>query len=94
MKNEKIVLSYGELPEFTSFLHQYLETCKHMDFVYSLIGPDKQLAKDVGIPDQGSFKGVELYTVIERLINAYEGGNEKAGELAASFMTTLGYEWI
>ena len=36
----------------------------------------------------------EIYGFLQYLVDAWNNGNEPAGDLASSIMTTLGYEWI
>lgn len=46
--------------------------------------------------DKSGFRGDEraIYGFLEYLIEAFNDGDEEAGDLASSIMTTLGYEWI
>lgn len=36
----------------------------------------------------------QIYAFLEYLVDAFNNGDDEAGDLASSIMTTLGYEWI
>ena len=45
---------------------------------------------------KSGFRGDEqaIYGFLQYLVDAFNDGNDEAGDLASSIMTTLGYEWI
>lgn len=89
-------MTYGVLPEIEEFEDAFAE--KQLDeggYSYDLRGEDADAAEAAGIDTQASdLDAHALYEVIEKLTAAWEEGNDAAGDLAAGFLSTLGFEWI
>lgn len=93
--NERMIsLTYGHLPNFSDFDRAFRKEVYNNTYSYNLKGSDSKVAEKVGIPGSGSFTSRELYDTLKKLIKAWDRGNEEAGDITASFLYTLGFEWI
>jgi hypothetical protein len=97
-------LTYGELPKANAFI-KHVQTSidpdedkpflpKGKKYPYTLKGSDAEVAGEVGIPTRANLNVKDLYKVIKKLVDAWNDGNDDAGDLASGIMFTLGYEWI
>ena len=104
LKENYEMLNYGELPKINDFI-KHVQTAidpdedkpflpKGKKYPYTLKGSDAAVADDAGIPTRANLNVKDLYKTIQKLVDAWEGGNDDAGDLASSMMFTLGYEWV
>jgi hypothetical protein len=91
--NEAKSMTYGEIPSFSDFKRHFRKEVGET-YNYNLKGSDARTAKSAGIPVSGDFTDKELYAIVKKLINAWEDGDNNAGDLASGIMITLDYEWI
>lgn len=98
------MMTYGELPRWSEFRkHVEMGIDPETDkpwlsssekYPYNLKGSDAQAARKAGIPTSGKFDLKKIYQIISKLKEEWENGNDSAGDLASSFMYTLGFEWV
>jgi len=100
----RMSLTYGELPNRNDFWRHWVHYIGRgrptnadgtpVRYSYTLRGRDAQIADSVGIPDSGDVTAREMYALLEKLVAAWEDGDDSAGDLASSFLATLGFEWV
>lgn len=85
-------MTYGVVPDYATFeKHFDEEVPRGMYNIRLSSGDSKNVGKLVG---DGEYTCKELYNVIKKLKDAWENGNEAAGDFASSIMETLGFEWV
>lgn len=89
-------MTYGTLPDETEFEDAFTERAlDEGGYSYDLRGEDADAAEAAGIDTSAvNLDADELYEVIKKLTEAWEDGNDAAGDLASGFLSTLGFEWI
>ena len=88
-------MTYGTLPSKAVFSKAWAdEMGEDEDYNYSLKGSDAETARKVGVPVSGSFGEDKLYSILKKLIDAFDDGEDAAGDIASGIMQTLGFEWI
>jgi hypothetical protein len=91
-------LTYGVMPTKELFLTQFDATDDSPDYdnlyTYAMRGDDARTMERVGCTAVAKLSAEELFIVVQRLTDAFHNGNYDAGDLASSFLTTLGFEWI
>jgi len=86
-------MNYGEIPPFDKFSRNFRKEAGAL-YNYELKGSDARTASKAGIPVSGDFTDKELYSIIQKLMDRWNKGDDNAGDLASSIMYTLSYEWI
>lgn len=95
-------LTYGTMPDFEEFEAAFDRATEGIGkYFYALKGRDAETAWNADIPVRA---GIELqartmYGYIEKLIDVWENEDDEdeaamAGDLASSFLTSLGFEWV
>lgn len=87
-------MTYGTIPSFSDFSMHFRKEVNDELYNYDLKGSEAVVARKVKIPTSGDFTAKQLYMIVKKLVQAWEVGNDEAGDLASSIMYTLGYEWI
>lgn len=87
-------MNYGQLPSFNDFKKAFKKEVDDDEYNYNLKGSDASTANKVKIPTSGDFDVKELYSIVKKLVAAYDNGNDDAGDLASSILYTLNFEWI
>ena len=87
-------LTFGVVPSLGAlearFGDEGIET-----FSYALRGQDAETADDLGLDVDADVDVDEFRDVISTLATAFEvEGNERAADLASSFLQAVGIEWI
>ena len=96
--------TYGVVPKINDF-KKHLENdidddtgmpwlAKGKKYPYTLRGSDADTAREIGISASGNLNIKALHKMISTLTDAWDNGNDNAGDIASSMMQTLGYEWI
>lgn len=82
-------LTYGVLPSRRDFDIAMGD----QRFRIQLGASDSRAADGTSIGD-GSYGPDELWKGLGQLVRKFERGSEPAGDLAASILSTLGFEWV
>ena len=89
------VISYGIMPTRGTFDAAFDRECPEGNYTYDMKGTDARTMERVGLDSAGVVNCEELYKIVRMLTNAYANyTDDAAGELASSFLATLGIEWI
>jgi len=88
------VLTFGEVPALGTiegaFEREGIEA-----FSFHLRGSDAEVADELNLDESGEADTFEFHSMIETLATAFSvEGNERAGDLASSFLQAVGLEWI
>lgn len=78
--------TYGVLPDRDSFYELYARAQGGKRYRISNV-------RDVEDAD-GEYTDVELYKYLRELVERWENGDDAAGDLASSILSTLNAEWI
>lgn len=88
-------MTYGNIPSFNDFKNNFKKEMGNNKYPYELKGTDVQTARKVGIPTKGQFDEKQLYNIIKKLSDLWDvNGDDNAGDLASSILSTLDFEWI
>lgn len=92
-------LTFGTLPEFETFEARFNRATEGHRYVYDLKGRDMYTAWKADMPTRADHMlASEMYGHLQNLIKVWETAEvdeaEMAGDLASSFMSTLGFKWI
>lgn len=103
-------MSYGQLPTKQDFMKAYKkELGTDGLYEMRLVGDDKQVAGravDLMMPNisngldliasgaEGWIGGEELWRFIKMLVRLWDNGDDAAGDLASSILSTLDFEWF
>lgn len=90
--------TYGKVPppyDFRKAFNAEVPQAASDDYRYDLRGRDAQTAEQYGIAAQDSgVSADDLRRIVKTLAEGWEGGDEYAGDLASSFLASIGIEWI
>ena len=87
-------LTYGEVPVLGTLEARFEEEGIE-SFSFTLRGSDADTADDLNLDTDGAADVFEFHSMIETLATAWSvEGNERAGDLASSFLQAVGLEWI
>lgn len=87
-------LTYGTMPDRNTQRAGWDYEQVGDTYYYLLRGEDSDVANDLGLETEANLPFDEFCEFIQILTNAFQDGNERAGELASCFLATLGIEWI
>jgi hypothetical protein len=93
-------LTYGVMPSFAEFEKAFDAAMReeglphYGPYSYRLKGKDADVMSALGRFVQNEATCTELFRTVCALCEAFKYGNDDAGDLAASFLYTLGFEWI
>ena len=93
IESDYVSMTYGVIPKWKDFEKKFKKYVGK-SYNYVLKGTDASTAKKVGIPVRGDFSAKELYDIVMKLTDAWENGDDNAGDLASGILTTLEFEWI
>ena len=87
-------LTFGEVPMLGTvegaFEREGIES-----FSFHLRGSDAEVADELNLDESGEADTFEFRSMIETLATAWSvEGNERAADLASSFLQAVGIEWI
>lgn len=86
-------MTYGSMPT-----HEVLERAFNQavagKYDFDLRGTDERTASRVKIRTCGPVSLLQFRAMIEVLIEAFDNGDDAAGDLASSFLYSIGIEWI
>lgn len=98
-----VSMSYGTLPSKEAFDEHFRAAVGDNDYTMELVGEDARVVQELsGDPqfagDFGKagyrFDDDELYNLVGEMIEAWQSGDEAAGDLASGILYTLDFEWI
>jgi len=86
---------YGTIPSYDTFYTAWMNNVGGDDatFEVRLSASDSRAADGTNFGD-GEYTLDEMYAFVEELVEAYNDGNEGAGDLASSVLQTVGIEWV
>lgn len=90
-----MTLTFGTLPDDNVILAAFEARCP--DGYSVVLGrSDARIFDQAGVTADtiGTWHGPELVSVLGQLTAAFEDGDDDAGMLASSILTTLGIHWI
>ncbi len=90
----KQILTYGTLPSTDQLLNAWELSNVGPTFSYELRGTDSNTAYELELPTEANLEFDAFYEMISVLVDAYENGNEQAGDIASSFLYVIGIEWM
>ena len=95
--------SYGVLPSQSQFTSHFKQIVGHDAYTLELAGSDAELMQEhYGGPEFAGSHGKagyaldadELWGVVESLTEAWDSGDDAAGDFASAILYTLHFEWI
>lgn len=92
-ESDWLTLTYGVLPDYNKFEKKFKKYVGK-SYNYNLKGSDASMAKKVGVPTSGDFNAKQLYDVVKKLVDAFDDGDDEAGDLASSILYTMEIEWV
>lgn len=94
----RTMYSFGTMPtkrEFHSAWNREIGEGSQFTYQYTFRGGDAASARSARVPVEGSFNEKQIYSTVKKLRDAYfKKGDENAGSLASSLLSTLGFEWV
>lgn len=87
-------MTYGTLPSAAQLLNAWELSNVGPTFSYELRGTDSNTLYELELPTEANLEFDAFYEMISVLVDAYENGNEQAGDIASAFLISLGVEWI
>lgn len=86
-------MTYGQMPDYDVFYDAFeaeVGTGVRDRYVITAGNSRDKWTRKV----EGEYVPKELYALVRRLTEAWERGDDAAGDLASSILQTLGIEWI
>lgn len=87
------VMTFGVMPTFDEFEEAFDREVPEGEFGIKLGRSDAEAAEGTSI-GSGEYTAPELYQGVVELLEKWEDGNEEAGSIASSIMSSLDYEWV
>lgn len=83
-------MTYGNLPSKSAIA----KALGGAAYQYEMKGSMAETCERVGVPQSGEFDVDELYGILQKLVEAFENGDDEAGQFASDILYTLDFEWI
>lgn len=89
------MMTYGVLPSLGKFEKHYdaeVGITNSYETHWSL--SDARTVRNTILEGGGSFSADEIYKALKQLVDRWEKGDDNAGDIASSILSTLKFEWI
>lgn len=87
-------MTYGTMPSWAAFIKQYDHEMEGDRFQLHLKGSDARTVEAYGLDSETALTARDTFDYIEVLRIGWEKGDDNAGDIASSMLSTLGFEWV